>query len=284
VREQLRGVLEAAAGVSEALQTDGVESARDAFARLGRAIDAVAGTGLSEDARAAWQPLESLLEDDAFEGQRARDEQEVRRIAESLRTHAGQLRERFALEQAAPQAAAETEQPSETEEPVDRADPAAFRRQLADVWRNYVDLQTALAADDLAGAREALRVGRQALEAVDMGLLGHEEHMVWMQVMPDLRESIGAMSEADSIEELRAGFAPYSDALARALSEFGLPEAGPVYRLHCPMALGGAEADWLQPDRETRNPFFGAAMLGCGDVVETIRTAETGGGGEASDE
>ena len=36
------------------------------------------------------------------------------------------------------------------------------------------------------------------------------------------------------------------------------------------MAFGGRGAVWLQEDRETRNPYYGAAMLKCGDVTETI--------------
>ena len=39
------------------------------------------------------------------------------------------------------------------------------------------------------------------------------------------------------------------------------------------MALEKQGGDWLQKDKETRNPYFGAAMLKCGDVKEEIAVA-----------
>ena len=60
---------------------------------------------------------------------------------------------------------------------------------------------------------------------------------------------------------------------------FGIAPVRPVYRLRCPMAFDGRGAWWLQADRETRNPYFGAAMPECGDVVETISAEAPDAGG-----
>ncbi len=38
----------------------------------------------------------------------------------------------------------------------------------------------------------------------------------------------------------------------------------------CPMAFDNKGADWLQMDEDIRNPYFGASMLKCGEVVEVI--------------
>lgn len=42
---------------------------------------------------------------------------------------------------------------------------------------------------------------------------------------------------------------------------------------HCPMA----EADWLQPDDTTRNPYYGSSMLDCGAVRRSLPLLDGGG-------
>jgi len=49
--------------------------------------------------------------------------------------------------------------------------------------------------------------------------------------------------------------------------------------LKCPMAFDGRGARWLQKSKETRNPYFGAAMLQCGAVVETLSATSSQGAG-----
>ncbi|MFO7898316.1 MAG: hypothetical protein R6V58_04560, partial [Planctomycetota bacterium] len=44
----------------------------------------------------------------------------------------------------------------------------------------------------------------------------------------------------------------------------------PVYKLHCPMAFNNRGADWLQPKKAVRNPYYGSKMLTCGEVVEVL--------------
>lgn len=177
---------------------------------------------------------------------------------------------------------AETE--PEPEEAAAEADPAEFRRQLERVWESYSGLRDALASDDFAAARKAVRQSREALSEVDMGLLGHEDHMAWMSILPELKEPLAAMSEANSIGDARTEFKPFSDAMTEALRRFGLPDGGPVYRILCPMAFEGEGGHWLQDDRDVRNPFYGASMLSCGEIVETIGTDRDAHGGEHSHE
>jgi Cu(I)/Ag(I) efflux system membrane fusion protein len=52
--------------------------------------------------------------------------------------------------------------------------------------------------------------------------------------------------------------------------QFGIPDTRQLYRIHCPMAFNNKGADWLQADKDIRNPYFGASMLSCGEVTEEI--------------
>jgi hypothetical protein len=38
-----------------------------------------------------------------------------------------------------------------------------------------------------------------------------------------------------------------------------------LHRFHCPMAFGGKGGYWFQDSAELENPYFGAAMLQCGE-------------------
>ena len=45
----------------------------------------------------------------------------------------------------------------------------------------------------------------------------------------------------------------------------------PVYYQFCPMANGGKGANWLSKENAVKNPYYGAQMMTCGKVVETIK-------------
>ena len=54
----------------------------------------------------------------------------------------------------------------------------------------------------------------------------------------------------------------------RSVKAFGIDK--PAYRQFCPMALGNKGAYWLSDKKPIRNPYFGDAMLTCGETKETL--------------
>jgi hypothetical protein len=44
-----------------------------------------------------------------------------------------------------------------------------------------------------------------------------------------------------------------------------------IYYQFCPMANDGKGANWLSKESIIKNPYYGAQMLSCGKVVETIK-------------
>ncbi|MFH1571117.1 MAG: efflux RND transporter periplasmic adaptor subunit, partial [Gemmatimonadota bacterium] len=155
--------------------------------------------------------------------------------------------------------------------PVSAAPPLdpAFRRQLAALAAAYLEIGSALAADDGPRASQAARTGLTALQGVDMALLQGQDHLTWMGQLAALEESLTAIRGAAGIDGDRPPFAALSAAMAAAVRHFGAP-AGTLYRAFCPMALAGGGASWLQTDRQIRNPYFGAAMPECGDIQEVL--------------
>ncbi len=155
--------------------------------------------------------------------------------------------------------------------PETRRAPEAFQKQLGELVRSYFAASEALAADGFEKAAEATRSVAKTLDAVDMTLLEGDAHSGWMKELPNLRKALEDMQQAKDIAALRAGFALLSEELPVLIHRFGLPPGIAVYRLRCTMAFNGRGADWLQADKSTRNPYYGAPMLTCGDVVETLR-------------
>ena len=139
---------------------------------------------------------------------------------------------------------------------------------LEAVVQAYCDIHTALAGDDPATAKTAATALKEKLQQVDMGLLEGDVHMVWMEHFKNLNATTIKLQKASSIETQRAAFYPLSQQLALTLRIF--PTQQPVQQAFCPMAFDNAGAIWLQQSEEILNPYFGDAMLKCGEVTATL--------------
>lgn len=118
----------------------------------------------------------------------------------------------------------------------------------------YLAMQAALAADDLDAAK--------AQAKAMMAITGHAG------ALPEL---IHTMLDAESLDALRKPhFETLSNALIAAVQETPDAFENDLFIMHCPMVYGDRGADWLQSNDQLQNPYFGAMMLKCGDVVETI--------------
>ncbi|MBN1635755.1 MAG: efflux RND transporter periplasmic adaptor subunit [Deltaproteobacteria bacterium] len=152
--------------------------------------------------------------------------------------------------------------------------PQAFRIQLGEVVKVYFSVQAALAGDDFKAAKKSVEILEQSLEKVDMSLLSHAAHVEWMSELKKLNNGASGLTGAQSIADARAAFDIFSQALINSIVKFGFAHDFIAYRFHCPMAFGNRGADWLQDTQEIRNPYYGASMLKCGDLVETLKSSK----------
>ena len=127
-----------------------------------------------------------------------------------------------------------------------------------------------MADDNVEAARANAARARSALAAMDMSLLAGPAHERWMESLKAMSQALDAMGAAKDIETFRGAFAPLSSELARVAKTFGPVRSTPLYNLRCPMAFDNRGATWLQKDQAVRNPYFGKAMLACGEVIEVI--------------
>jgi Cu(I)/Ag(I) efflux system membrane fusion protein len=148
--------------------------------------------------------------------------------------------------------------------------PNEFQKQLWAFTEIYLSLQQALFENDKDGAVKAATYANESLAKVDMTLLSGKSHEVWMTNSTAMNKALITIKESTDIEAARKVFETLSNELITAVKQFGIPETDTLYRIHCPMAFNNKGADWLQQDEEIRNPYFGAAMPKCGEVIEVI--------------
>ena len=101
-----------------------------------------------------------------------------------------------------------------------------------------------------------------------MKLLKDEAHNHWMSLVKEIQSSATAISKTSDIKEQRDHFKHLSSHLINTVQLFGVKEK--VYVEYCPMADNNNGAYWLSKEEQILNPYFGDAMLKCGEVKQTI--------------
>ncbi|MFT2008211.1 efflux RND transporter periplasmic adaptor subunit [Pontibacter sp. 13R65] len=152
--------------------------------------------------------------------------------------------------------------------------PEAFQNQFAALVAHYFTLKNALVASDVAAARKAAGSFLATLGQVDRSLLEPETHNRWMEIIPPMKLNAEAIQKLQDLEKQRIAFSPLSDNLIAAVELFGVQQQV-AYKQTCPMADNDAGAFWLSEQKEIRNPYFGEAMLSCGDTEKTYRPMAT---------
>ena len=144
-----------------------------------------------------------------------------------------------------------------------------FQNQLKQVFDDYILLKDALVKDEAKSAQQAAKQIDQSLKKVDMKLLsGEEAHNHWMTIQKELKKSANAIEKSSDIANQRVHFKHLSAHMISGVQLFGVNET--VYSEFCPMADNNNGAFWLSLEKEIRNPYYGEAMLKCGEVSQTI--------------
>ena len=146
--------------------------------------------------------------------------------------------------------------------------PQSFKQQITAVASAYFEVKNALVNDNAETAQRVVGKVTGTLAKVDMGLLEGDAHNHWMALLKQLREAAKMISETANIEKQREYFNMLSEAILETTESFGLG-IDITYRQFCPMAFGNKGAFWLSESEEVLNPYFGEAMLNCGEVKET---------------
>ncbi|MAY21211.1 MAG: efflux transporter periplasmic adaptor subunit [Flavobacteriaceae bacterium] len=144
-----------------------------------------------------------------------------------------------------------------------------FQNQLKQVFDDYILVKDALVNDDAKSAQQAGKQIIQSLKNVDMKLLSDEKaHNHWMTIQKELNASANAISGSTDISKQRGHFKHLSAHMISSVQLFGVNTN--VYIQFCPMADNNKGAYWISLEEEIRNPYYGEAMLTCGEVRDTL--------------
>ncbi|MER3320045.1 MAG: efflux RND transporter periplasmic adaptor subunit [Allomuricauda sp.] len=141
---------------------------------------------------------------------------------------------------------------------------------LQPLFTNYIDMKEALTKDDMEGAKTAGAKILKTLEGVNMSLYTGESHNVWMGLSSDLKNTLQHVQHFKTLEDIRKPFQQVSSTMIDLEKTFS-PYNKSLYVMHCPMANNNKGADWLSTTKEVKNPYYGEAMLTCGEVKEEIQ-------------
>ncbi|MCA9661244.1 MAG: efflux RND transporter periplasmic adaptor subunit [Myxococcales bacterium] len=169
----------------------------------------------------------------------------------------------------------------------DREDAAAerppvakeLREALRPVVATYLDAQAHLAGDAIAEARGDLeRLAEIVNDLRPPGSKGDRES--WQALAGDLSGHARHAATQEGPAAIRRAFEHLSGAVEDLLGRFGNPMTEPVRIAYCPMAFDSKGAAWIQREEPLANPYYGAAMLRCGDFRATVLPGEFLAGGD----
>lgn len=124
--------------------------------------------------------------------------------------------------------------------------------------QQYLGVQKALVADDLLATQASARGLYRALGTAP-------------ELFKTLEPASHDLLKATDLETARTRFAGVSGSLIDLIDRSPVSEgAAGLFVAHCPMAMGGQGASWIQSDREIRNPYYGARMLRCGGIERQL--------------
>jgi Cu(I)/Ag(I) efflux system membrane fusion protein len=151
----------------------------------------------------------------------------------------------------------------------DHPSPEGSSGALDPVFRAYLDLQAALAADDAAAARTALKRLSRAQTMMNEAELSSAAAARWRSARAQLHGATVAAENARDISATRLAFHDLSDIVIELVRQLGHGLGDHLVVAHCPMAFEEG-ADWLQVGEQIENPYFGEAMFRCGEIRELL--------------
>jgi Cu(I)/Ag(I) efflux system membrane fusion protein len=166
-----------------------------------------------------------------------------------------------------------------TAKPTKKLDsPQEFKKGLSSLVKAYYGVQRSLAGDDSAATTQAAKALHEVASTVPMTSLKGEAMKIWHDQKAVIEKSAGDIETAEEIQAQRLALPSLTSATEILLKVFGpLPELN-ARKAFCPMAFDNKGAYWLQEDDTIANPYFGDAMLRCGEIKDVLSAPKREGG------
>ncbi|MDR5591975.1 efflux RND transporter periplasmic adaptor subunit [Christiangramia sp. SM2212] len=97
-----------------------------------------------------------------------------------------------------------------------------------------------------------------------------DQNLASMEELKRLQSMTKSISETSNIDKQREAFRLLSKEMINIAGNVSNLDST-IYVQHCPMANNNKGADWLSRTAEIQNPYYGEAMLTCGEVTRTLQ-------------
>jgi len=137
---------------------------------------------------------------------------------------------------------------------------SAFDKSMAPVLANYLKIHDSLARDTTDGVKDAaLAIAKEAAK-LDAKSVSGEHAAHYKGLSEKIIKAAKEVAAAGDLKSARDAF----KALSRPMAMWGtMSKPAGIDVVFCSMAKGS----WLQKAGDVRNPYHGASMLACGEVV-----------------
>jgi Cu(I)/Ag(I) efflux system membrane fusion protein len=136
------------------------------------------------------------------------------------------------------------------------------------VYETYFEAGEALTKDDLKGAKKALSELVAPVKKVSPPK--GEQYEAWGTASKALLKVLEHARHIEGLPDARSMFEKVSRHIITVNRHCGRPTDGEYFLAFCPMAFGNKGAYWLQEQEKVANPYFGAKMLRCGEIRESM--------------
>lgn len=131
--------------------------------------------------------------------------------------------------------------------------------QLPQLLTYYYNIKNALVAGDATAASSSAQAFVKTANSIDYKIISEGN-------INTLVKDAGKIAKDKDIKNQRAYFANFSTNMAAVAKAVKLTDQ-PIYQAYCPMK----KAYWLSSEKAIKNPYYGSAMLTCGQVTETLQ-------------
>lgn len=139
--------------------------------------------------------------------------------------------------------------------------PETFQKDFSTVLSSYFILKDAFVNSDVEAAKIAAINMKKEVQNLNISNLGAME----TKHITKISKMLEAISENDTIENQRDHFILLSENMIGIASNLNELDKS-IYVQHCPMANNNKGANWLSLNEEIKNPYYGEAMLTCGET------------------
>jgi hypothetical protein len=154
----------------------------------------------------------------------------------------------------------------------------AFDKQMSPILVVYLEIPRALAADQTKGVVAAAKKIKQLAPKLEPGSVSGRHAAHYKAIPAKLRAAADKLVKAKDIDAMREVLKELSKPMALWAT---LSKPAGISVMYCSMAPGS----WLQRGTKVANPYYGAKMLRCGEIVSGVgakqhRRRNHGGAGQ----